>query len=146
MLDLARAQGIRLPAETPAALADAMAVKHAKNLEEYLTKYAITLSVMQTAAALERIAYEFVQDAAAEHVRYVEVRYSPLLHRPALTLAQAIEAPLRGFDRPSRSRHQGGRDRVRDSDHAARDVARAGPGAADYRAAGVIAFDLAGRT
>jgi hypothetical protein len=102
MLDLAREQGVRLPAETPGALADAMAVKHANSLEEYLTKYAITLSVMQTAGALERIAYEFVQDAAAECLRYVEVRYSPLLHRPALTLAQAIEAPLTGFRRAER--------------------------------------------
>src|SRR5439155_1152850 len=47
----------------------------------------------------ERIAYEFVLDAAADGVRYVEVRYSPLLHRPALTLAQAIEAPLAGIKR-----------------------------------------------
>src|SRR5256886_17653688 len=54
---------------------------------------------MQTAAALERVAYEFVLDAAADGVRYVEVRYSPLLHRPALTLAQAIEAPLAGIKR-----------------------------------------------
>ncbi len=65
MLELARAQGIRLPADTPEGLAQALYVKHAKNLEEYLTKYEITLSVMQTAAALERIAYEFVLDAAA---------------------------------------------------------------------------------
>src|SRR5213596_847596 len=97
MLELARAQGIRLPADTPNGLAQALYVKHAKNLEEYLKKYEITLSVMQTAAALERIAYEFVLDAAAEALRYVEVRYSPLLHRPALTLAQAIEAPLAGI-------------------------------------------------
>src|SRR5207245_6159673 len=94
MLELARAQGVRLPADTPDGLAQALSVKHAKNLEEYLTKYEITLSVMQTRAALERIAYEFVLDAAADGVRYVEVRYSPLLHRPALTLAQALEAPL----------------------------------------------------
>jgi len=145
MLELARAQGIRLPAETPAALADAMAVKHAKSLEEYLTKYAITLSVMQTAAALERIAYEFVLDAAAEHVRYVEVRYSPLLHRPALTLAQAIEAPLRGFDRAQRE--TGTKVGVivcgiRTMPPATSlELAQA---AADYRAAGVVAFDLAG--
>ena len=99
MLELARAQGIRLPADTPEGLAQALYVKHARNLEEYLTKYEITLSVMQTAAALERIAYEFVVDAAADGLRYVEVRYSPLLHRPALTLAQAIEAPLRGVKR-----------------------------------------------
>src|SRR5947207_13059235 len=54
---------------------------------------------MQTPAALERIAYEFVLDAAADGLRYVEVRYSPLLHGPALTLAQAIEAPLAGIKR-----------------------------------------------
>src|SRR5207247_387837 len=99
MLELARTQGIRLPADTPDGLAQALYVKHAKSLEEYLKKYEITLSVMQTAAALERIAYEFVLDAAAEGLRYVEVRYSPLLHRPALTLAQAIEAPLAGLKR-----------------------------------------------
>src|SRR5260370_18933304 len=99
MLELARAQGIRLPADTPRGLAQALSVKHAKSLEEYLTKYEITLSVMQTAPALERVAYEFVLDAAADGVRYVEVRYSPLLHRPALTLAQALVAPLAGLRR-----------------------------------------------
>src|SRR5260370_35635342 len=101
MLELARAQGIRLPADTPDALAKAMLVRDAKSLEDYLRKYEITLSVLQTAQALERVAYEFVIDVAAENVRYVEVRYSPLLHRPALTLAQAIEAPLAGIRRAS---------------------------------------------
>src|SRR6185437_8386013 len=99
MLELAREQGIRLPADTPDALAKAMLVRHAQSLEEYLQKYVITLSVLQTRAALERVAYEFVVDVAAENVRYVEVRYSPLLHRPALTLAEAIEAPLAGIRR-----------------------------------------------
>src|SRR5438034_9691895 len=47
MLELARAQGVRLPADTPERLAQALYVKNAKNLE----KYEITLSVMQTAAA-----------------------------------------------------------------------------------------------
>jgi len=99
MLELARAQGVRLPADTPETLVQALSTKNARNLEEYLQNYAYTLAVMQTPEALERIAYEFVVDLAAEHVRYVEVRYSPLLHRPALSLAQAIEAPLRGVKR-----------------------------------------------
>jgi adenosine deaminase len=145
MLELAHAQGIRLPADTPEGLAQALYVKHARNLEEYLTKYEITLSVMQTAGALERVAYEFVFDAAADGLRYVEVRYSPLLHRPALTLSQAIEAPLRGVKRAEaetgtkvglivcgiRTRPPG----------ESLELARA---AADYRTAGVVAFDLAG--
>src|SRR3989454_1182769 len=66
MLELARAQGVRLPADTPEALTQALSVKGSRSLEEYLSKYEITLSVMQTAEALERIAYEFVRDVGAE--------------------------------------------------------------------------------
>jgi adenosine deaminase len=145
MLELARAQGVRLPAETPHALAAALSVKGARNLEEYLEKYQYTLAVMQTPEALERVAYEFVTDAAAEHVRYVEVRYSPLLHRPALTLAQAIEAPLRGVKRAEAETGTkvglivcGIRTRPPAE---SLELARA---AAEYRTAGVVAFDLAG--
>ncbi|MEX2156932.1 MAG: adenosine deaminase [Gemmatimonadales bacterium] len=145
MLELARAQGIRLPAETPDALAKAMLVRDAKSLEEYLQKYEITLSVLQTAAALERVAYEFVVDVAAENVRYVEVRYSPLLHRPALTLAQAIEAPLAGIRRAAAETGTKvglivcGIRTLPPADSL--DLARA---AAEYHSAGVVAFDLAG--
>ena len=145
MLELARAQGIRLPADTPEALAKAMLVRDAHSLEEYLQKYVITLSVLQTRAALERVAYEFVVDVAAENVRYVEVRYSPLLHRPALTLAQAIEAPLAGIRRAEAETGTkvglivcGIRTRPPAE---SLELARA---AAEYRSAGVIAFDLAG--
>ncbi|HXM37512.1 MAG TPA: adenosine deaminase [Gemmatimonadales bacterium] len=145
MLELARAQGIRLPAETPEALAKAMLVRDAKSLEEYLQKYEITLSVLQTPQALERVAYEFVVDVAAENVRYVEVRYSPLLHRPALTLAQAIEAPLAGIRRAAVETGTKvglivcGIRTLPPADSL--DLARA---AAEYRSAGVVAFDLAG--
>lgn len=145
MLELAREQGIRLPADTPRGLAEALSVKHAKSLEEYLTKYEVTLSVMQTASALERVAYEFVLDAAGDGVRYVEVRYSPLLHRPALTLAQALEAPLAGLRRGTVETGTkvalivcGIRTRAAAE---SLELARA---AADYRTAGVVAFDLAG--
>jgi adenosine deaminase len=145
MLELARAQGVRLPADTPEALAKTMLVRDAKNLEEYLEKYMITLSVLQTASALERVAYEFVLDKAAENVRYVEVRYSPLLHRPALTLAQAIEAPLAGIRRASAETGT----KVGLIVCAMRtklpaeslELARV---AAEYQSGGVTAFDLAG--
>jgi adenosine deaminase len=145
MLELARAQGVRLPADTPDALAAALSVKGARSLEEYLEKYRYTLAVMQTPEALERAAYEFVTDVAAEHVRYVEVRYSPLLHRPALTLAQAIEAPLRGVKRAEAETGTkvglivcGIRTRPPAE---SLELARA---AAEYHTAGVVAFDLAG--
>ena len=145
MLELAREQHVRLPADTPDALARALSVQGSTTLEEYLTKYQLTLAVMQTAAALERIAYELVLDVAAEQVRYLEVRYSPLLHRPALTLAEAIEAPLRGLARAGRE--TGTRVGlivcgIRTLDpKTSFELARA---ALDYHGAGVVGFDLAG--
>jgi adenosine deaminase len=80
-----------------------MVVRDARNLEDYLTRFDITLSVMQTAASLERIAYELAEDAAAEGVRYIEMRYSPVLNtRHDLSLEEAVEAPLRGIARAQR--------------------------------------------
>lgn len=145
MLELARAQGVRLPADDPATLAQTVYVRDAGSLEEYLERYVITLSVMQTAEALQRIAYEFVVDSAAEQVRYVEVRYCPALHTPALSLTEAIEAPLAGVKRGEAETGTVTRliicglrtlpPAVSD------DLARA---AVDYKDDGVVAFDLAG--
>jgi adenosine deaminase len=145
MLELAQQQGIRLPADTPDALTRALSVSKAKNLEEYLARYQLTLAVMQTAAAMERIAYELIVDLAAEHVRYAEVRYSPLLHRPALSLSEAIEAPLRGFRRAAAETGT----KVGVIVCAIRTLPPAqsmelAEVAVDYQAAGVVGFDLAG--
>jgi adenosine deaminase len=145
MIALAREQGVRLPADEPAALSKAMLVRDARSLEEYLEKYTITLAVMQTGAALERIAYEFVLDSAAENVRYVEVRYCPALHRPALSYAETVEAPLRGLKRAEAETGTMARliicalRTLKPS--LSLDLARL---AVDYRKDGVVAFDLAG--
>lgn len=69
-------------------------------LVDYLARFDTTLSVMQTEEALERIAYELAEDNARENVRYMEVRYSPVLNiQGGLTLDQAVDAPLRGLRR-----------------------------------------------
>jgi adenosine deaminase len=56
-----------------------MLVSDVHSLEEYLERFVLTLSVMQDGDALERIAFELVEDHAREHVRYLEVRYCPAL-------------------------------------------------------------------
>jgi len=144
MLELGREAGIHLPADTPDALRRAMFAGGSGSLEAYLAKYQVTLAVMHTAPALERIAYEFVLDVAAEAVRYVEVRYSPLLH-PTLSLSQAIEAPLRGVARGSAE--TGTKVGVILCAIRTLPPARSlelAHAAADYRGAGVVGFDLAG--
>ncbi|MEO7672186.1 MAG: adenosine deaminase [Longimicrobiales bacterium] len=100
MLDLAREYGVAMPAADEAALADYMFVKDARNLVDYLQRFDITLSVMQTAAAIERIAYELAEDAAAENVRYMEVRFCPVLNtRQGLGHHEAVQASLQGLRR-----------------------------------------------
>lgn len=145
MLALAQQQGVRLPASDPESLARAMYVRDAHSLEEYLERYQFTLAVMQTRAAMERIAYEFVLDSAADGVRYVEVRYCPALHGPALNLTEAVEAPLRGIERGEAESGTTARLIICGlrtlSPKVSEDLARL---AVDYRHDGVVAFDLAG--
>jgi adenosine deaminase len=100
LIDLAQKQGVQLPRWDADELRDYMHVTDAQNLVDYLSRFDVTLSVMQTAEALERIAFELAEDAAAENVYYMEVRYSPVLNiRAGLTLQQAVDAPLEGLRR-----------------------------------------------
>ena len=146
LLELGDEYGVPMPRRDPAALREFMTVRHARNLEEYLQRFDVTLAVMQTAPALERIAYELAADAAAEGVRYLEVRYAPILNvRGGLALGEAIEAPLRGLARAERERGIVGRVIVTAirtmSPDVSLELARL---AVAYRGRGVVGFDLAG--
>jgi adenosine deaminase len=145
MIELAHEQGVSLPADDPESLAEIVHVRAARNLEEYLERFYITVSIMQTPAALERIAYEFVQDLAAENVRYAEVRYCPALHTPAMSLGEAVEAPLAGLKRGEQETGMIARLIVAGlrtlEPTVSEDLARL---ALDYAGDGVVAFDLAG--
>ena len=146
LLDLAREQGVSMHAATPEALREFMIVRDAHNLEEYLARFDITLSVMQTEASLERTAYELAEDAAAEGVRYIEVRYAPVLNvRGGLSLGAAVEAPLRGLARAERDHAIVGRVIIcglrNMSPEVSLELSRL---AVAYRDRGVVGFDLAG--
>jgi len=99
VIDLARKQGTKLPTFDRSELFKMLyAGESVSSLDDYLRAFDITLSVMQTEDALERTAYELAEDAHKENVRYIEVRYSPLLHvRDGLRPAQVVEAVLRGL-------------------------------------------------
>jgi adenosine deaminase len=99
ILDLAERQRIELPAKDADGLRREMHLgENCGSLIEYLKAFDVTLRVMQTADALTRIAYELAEDAAKENVRYMEVRYSPMLHtRRGLKLTSVVEAVLEGL-------------------------------------------------
>ena len=99
ILELAEKNRIELPAQDEDGLREAMNLgKNCGSLVEYLKAFDVTLKVMQTADALTRIAYELAEDAARENVRYMEVRYSPMLHtQRGLALTTVVEAVLEGL-------------------------------------------------
>jgi adenosine deaminase len=99
ILELAEKQGVKLPAQDEAGLARAIHMgEMCKNLEDYLVAFDVTCSVLQTEEALFRAAYELGIDAAAEGVRYIEVRYAPVLHQArGLKLTHIIDSVLEGL-------------------------------------------------
>ena len=109
---------------------------------EYITYFDDAIAVMQTADALERIAYELCVDSAAENIDYLEVRWAPRLHlRERLSVGEVIEAVLRGLRAGplhavaivcAMRQH-----RVEDNVALARE-------AAGFAGNGVVGFDLAG--
>jgi len=99
VIDLARKQNVKLPTFDRDALFRMLyAGEHVTSLDDYLRAFDITPSVLQEEEALERVAYELAVDAWHENVRYLEVRYCPLLHiRNGLSPAKVVEAVLRGL-------------------------------------------------
>lgn len=68
-------------------------------LGEYLRSFDETLKVMQTKEALRRISRELCEDAAAENVKYMEVRYAPIFHQQkSMTLEEVVESVLDGLN------------------------------------------------
>jgi len=100
LVELAKDQKVKLPTTDIAELTRYLHVSDARNLMDYLARFEVTLSVLQTPEALERVTYELVQDGAADGVRYMEIRYSPILcTKRGMPLTEAVEAPLRGMRR-----------------------------------------------
>ena len=147
ILDLAENQGVSLPAHNEKDLADLLFVRDkVLNLEEYLQRFEITLSVMQTAESLQRCTYELIEDAASENIRYIEIRYSPILHTEGgMTMNETVDAVRRGIEK-------GKKDFGTDSGIiicGIRDISpkislQLAEVAVAYKDRGVIGFDLAG--
>ena len=95
LLALADEQGVRLPERRLPQLTRLLqAGRRTRSLGDYLKIFDLTLSVLQEKHALHRVAYELAEDAAAENVRHLEVRYSPVLHRQRKLAYDDIVEPV----------------------------------------------------
>ena len=146
VLDLATESGYTgLPTTDPDELA-AWFTRGAdrKSLELYLEGFRHTVAVMQTRDAIERIAFECVEDLAADGVVYAEVRMAPeLLTEGGLSLDEVTTAMLDGFHRGCEGRPITVGLIITAMRQAARSVEIAEL-AVRHRDAGVVGFDIAG--
>jgi adenosine deaminase len=119
------------------------------SLERYLEPFSHTVAVMQTPEALHRVAYECVEDLAADNVVYAEVRFAPELHiQRGLSFDGVVDAVLAGFADGEKAAAAAGnaitvRCLVTAMRHAAlsREIAEL---AIRFRDKGVVGFDIAG--
>ncbi|HEY2954733.1 MAG TPA: adenosine deaminase [Candidatus Eisenbacteria bacterium] len=148
MLELAEAQGVRLPTRNLAKLTRILqAGRRTRSLADYLRIFDYTLSVMQDKDALYRVAYELAEDAAAENVRHLEVRYSPILHRrKKLSFEDIVDRVIAGLNDAGRKHGVstgviicGIRSMNPKYSLALAELA------VEYKGKGVLAFDLAGQ-
>jgi adenosine deaminase len=147
ILELAAEQGVDLGADTPEGVRKLVGSGRALgSLVEYLRGFDVTLSVLQTEDSLRRVAFELAEDAHRENVRYMEVRYSPMLHtRRGLKLTRVVEAVLDGLRRARETYGIkanviicGIRNISTESSYQMAELAVA------YKNRGVVGFDLAG--
>jgi adenosine deaminase len=145
IIELARKHHVELPSRQPEELA-AWFHRGAdrKSLSLYLEGFRVALAVMQTEEALERVAFEALEDRSEDNIVYVELRFAPVLCTAGgLNLETVVRSVLRGLEQGKRKTGVeyglilcGMRDQALSLQTAELAVS--------FREQGVVGFDLAG--
>jgi adenosine deaminase len=146
VIELAESTGYRdLPTNDPEALGRWFHQgANQGSLAKYLEGFKHTIAVMQTEEALERVAYEQAEDLSRDGIVYYETRFAPLFHTSkGLTHQQVVAAVLKGM---ARGRQDFGLQSglivcAMRNMNVSLEMAEL---AVDFRARGVVGFDLAG--
>jgi len=113
LIELARAKKVELPSYTEEGLRELVFKSGYGSLDEYLTGFQYTCAVLDDPESLERVAYELGWDNIDEGVRYLEVRFAPMLHvSDDIGLERVLTAVSEGLNRAKkeyneRLRHSG---------------------------------------
>lgn len=99
MIDIAKKENIKLESYDIEDIKKEVTVPlECESLDEYLKAFMIPNMVMQSKESLRRITFELYEDAAKENVKYMEVRFAPILHiEKGLTLEEVIESVVAGM-------------------------------------------------
>lgn len=117
------------------------------SLAEYLEKFELPLSVLQTDETISEAAAMLIETLAEEGLCYAEIRFAPQLHmRRGLTQRRIVEAAVEGLQRGCRKSQMPAQlilccMRGKDNERENQDTVQA---AAEYLGKGICGLDLAG--
>jgi adenosine deaminase len=86
---------VELARETGVALPNDIRFKAGMGLQEALARFEVTVACLQTPDAVRRVAREMCEDAQAEGISTLEIRFAPQLHRGA-AIEAVVDAALEG--------------------------------------------------
>lgn len=96
--EIARVQGMEISSNVKEVASNMQAPTTCKNLEEYLTCFDYVLPYLQTEQSLEMAAYDVMEQAAEDGIRYIEIRFAPTLSmREGLSVEQTVRAVATGI-------------------------------------------------
>jgi len=114
------------------------------NLVDYLQGFEHTAAVMQTKEALERVAYEMMEDMKNDNICYVETRFAPVFHtQNGLWYEDIVSAVLEGLER-GRKDFGVGYGLILCGMRNMKNTLEIAELAVNFRNEGVVGFDLAG--
>lgn len=99
IIDIAKKEGIDIPSFDKNEIKKQITVPlECTSLNDYLKAFAIPNLVMQSKESLRRITFELFEDAAVENVKYMEVRFAPVLHMlKGLEIEEIIQSVIDGI-------------------------------------------------
>jgi adenosine deaminase len=148
LAEIARTCRLDLPTE-PEALRPyvQMTPETPRTMTHFLAKFAVLRQFYQSAEIIQRLAYEVIEDAAAENIRYLELRFTPkaLTQASRLSFRDVIACMCQGAAQAQRQHNIVVRLILSLNRHeSAQESAQAVYAALDQRDCPIVALDLGG--
>ena len=97
IIEIAESKNIPIPTKDEEELRNWFFENISTEKKQVFKKFEMTISVMQDAHSIERIAYEAVEDLVSDRVLYGELRYAPLQHlQEKISPQEVVNAVSRG--------------------------------------------------
>lgn len=146
LVKIAKKQGIKLPKDQQELHDLLVAPSDCQDLNDYLKRFDLVLTCLQTADALQEAALDIISQAAEENIRYIEVRFAPSLHmQKGLSLPKIVSSVLKGLQQGAEMHGVQSNALLCGMRHEdLKDIEKIVQLAKDFATHGVVGFDLAG--